>query len=90
LLRKECHRAPRAIIFAGADHVNRDPAFPTLKSTANFVGCGGNVIERPGDYASLNVAECIELVLSDDDLGADVDATIQIDHVVVDKAEATG
>ena len=76
--------------FAGVNHVNRDPAFPALKSPANFVGCGGNIIYRPGDYASLNVAECIELILSDDDFGADVDATIQINHVVVDKAEATG
>ena len=46
--------------------------------------------DRPGDYAGLNIAECIELVLSDNDLRADIDATIKINHVVVDKTEAAG
>jgi hypothetical protein len=65
-------RAGNHELFAGTDHVNRDPAF------------------RPATITGLNVAECIELVLSDNDLRADVDATIQIDHVVVDETEAAG
>jgi hypothetical protein len=31
-----------------------------------------------------------ELILPYDNLRADVDATIEVDHVIVDKAEATG
>ena len=45
---------------------------------------------RHGDYVGRNVPECIELVLSDDDLGADINPVIQVDHVVVDKTEAAG
>ena len=84
-------RAGNHELFADADYLNRDPAFPALKSAAcQFCWQRRNVIERPGDYAGLNIAQCIELVLSDNDLRADIDATIQIDHVVVDKAKAAG
>jgi hypothetical protein len=62
------------------------------------VRAGDDAFFAGADYLSrrqfcwqrLSVAESIKSVLSHNDLRADVDATIQIDHVVVDKAEAAG
>ncbi|HZH83585.1 MAG TPA: hypothetical protein VFD87_10585 [Phototrophicaceae bacterium] len=42
-------RASNHELFAGADHVNRDPAFPALKCLPPLLAAAGNVIERPGD-----------------------------------------
>ena len=42
------------------------------------------------DHIEINVAECAELVLPDDDPGADIDPAIEIDHVIIDKPKATG
>ena len=80
----------------GADHLDWRPCLQDLQSAATnrvVSGIDPCAIERclrHGDYVGRNVAECIELVLSDDDLGADINPAIQIDHVVVDKTEAAG
>ena len=44
----------------------------------------------PGDHVEIKLAKCAELVLPDDDLGADIDPAIQIDHVVIDEPKAAG
>ena len=97
MLRKQCNRVPgdRELVV-GADHLDWRPCLQDLQSAATkgvVSGIDPRVIEwclRHRNYVGRNVAECIELVLSDDDLGADINPAIQIDHVVVDKTEAAG
>jgi hypothetical protein len=98
LPRKQCKRVPgdRELVV-GADHLDWPPPIQDLQSAATnrvVSGIDPGVIEwclRHGDYVvGRNVAECIELVLSDNDLGADINPAIQVDHVVVDKTEAAG
>ena len=66
---------------------NRRP--PTVLSAASIRALLSSAWGTATTSAA-TVAECIELVLSDDDLGADINPAVQVDHVVVDKTEAAG